>query len=68
MILANPQFRSLDVKSLAITGTKSTTGGNLNGTHIDFDGIVICLELIPNSELTLLCKLKVNIPSRIPVI
>ncbi|MBI9060173.1 MAG: FAD-dependent oxidoreductase [Labilibaculum sp.] len=64
----NPQYRGFDVKSLEITGVKSATGVNLNGTHIDCDGIVICGELIPNSELALIGNLKVNIPSRIPVI
>jgi len=64
----NQQYRGFNVKSLEITGTKSTTGVNLNGTHIDCDGIVISGELIPNSELALVGNLKVSIPSRIPVI
>ncbi len=64
----NPKYRGFNVKSLEIIGTKFATGVNLNGTHIDCDGIVISGELIPNSELALIGKLKVNIPSRIPVI
>lgn len=64
----NPVYRGFDVKSLEITGAKSATGANLNGTHIDCDGIVISGELISNSELALIGNLKVNIPSRIPVI
>jgi len=64
----NSPYRGFDVKSLEITGTQSATGVNLNGTHIDCDGIVISGELIPNSELALIGNLEVNIPSRIPVI
>jgi len=64
----NPLYRGFDVKSLEITGAKSATGVNLNGTHIDCDGIVLCGKLIPNSELALLGNIKVNIPSRIPII
>ena len=64
----NPLYHGFDVKSLEIIGTKSATGVNLNGTHIDCDGIVISGELIPNSELALIGNLKVNITSRIPVI
>lgn len=64
----NPQYRGFNVKSLEIIGNISATGVQLNGTHIDCDGIVVSGELIPNSELALIGNLKVNIPSRIPVI
>ncbi len=64
----NPKYHGFNVKSLEISGAKSATGVKLNGTHIDCDGIVISGKLIPNSELALIGKLKVNIPSRIPVI
>ncbi|MCP5062148.1 MAG: FAD-dependent oxidoreductase [Ignavibacteriae bacterium] len=64
----NSPYHGLDVESLEITGTKSATGVMLNRTHIDCDGIVVSGELIPNSELALIGNLKVNVPSRIPVI
>jgi len=65
---SNPKFRGFKADSLKITGTKSASGVEINGEHIECDGIVVCGKLIPNSELALIGNLKVNIPSRIPVI
>ena len=64
----NPSFHGFDVDTIEIKGDKSATGILVNNKHFDCDGIVICGELIPNSELALLGKLDVKIPSRIPVI
>ncbi len=40
----------------------------LNGKNIPCDGIVICGELIPNSELALNGNIKVELHSRNPVV
>lgn len=63
-----PSFRGFNGESFNITGAKSASGVDLNDEHIDCDGIVVCGQLIPNSELALLGNIKVNIPSRIPVV
>jgi NADPH-dependent 2,4-dienoyl-CoA reductase/sulfur reductase-like enzyme len=64
----NPSFHGFNVDTMEIKGKESATGIEVNGKHFDCDGIVISGELIPNSELALIGNLKVNIPSRIPVI
>ena len=64
----NPSFHGFDVDTIEIKGKNSATGIHVNGENFDCDGIIISGELIPNSELALVGNLKVNIPSRIPII
>jgi len=65
---SNPNYQGLSVKSIEVTGNKTASGVRLNGKNIPCDGIVICGELIPNSELALNGKIEVELPSRIPVV
>jgi NAD(P)H-nitrite reductase large subunit len=69
-IWSKPRFRAVNVKSVEVMGSKTATGIRLSkdGDILPCDGIVVCGELIPNSELALLGKLKIELPSRKPVI
>ena len=69
-IWSKPRFIDLNVKSVEVMGSKTATGIRLSkdGDILPCDGIVVCGELIPNSELALLGKLKIELPSRKPVI
>ena len=52
-----------------MVGSGAVTGIRLsNGDFIKCDGIAICGELVPNSELALTADLKVELPSRKPVV
>ena len=66
----NPVFNGLDsLESVNVVGSGAVTGIKLsNGEFIKCDGIAICGELIPNSELALVGNLKVELPSRKPVV
>jgi thioredoxin reductase len=61
-------YRGSRADSIEIRGTKSAEGADFEGKTFNSDGIVISGELVPNSELALLSDLKVNIPSRVPVV
>ena len=61
-------YRGSRANSIEIKGTQSAEGADLAGETFDSDGVVMSGELVPNSELALLGKLKVNTPSRIPVV
>lgn len=67
---SNPKFRGITEKSVEVVGSGAASGIRLsNGNEIlPCDGIVVCGELIPNSELALLGSLKVDLPSRRPVV
>ena len=65
---SNPKYQGLSIKSIEITGNKTASGVKLNGKNIPCDGIVICGELIPNSELALNGNIKVELHSRKPVV
>ena len=66
---SQPIFHGVDVKSVEVVGTKTASGVRLSKEDelIPCDGIVLCGELIPNSELALQGNLKVELPSRKPV-
>ena len=55
---------------MEVVGSKTASGIRLSkdGNLIPCDGIVVCGELIPNSELALQGLLKVELPSRKPVV
>ncbi len=65
-----PSFRSSAFKSVEVVGSKTASGIRLSkdGKLIPCDGIVVCGELIPNSELALQGLLKVELPSRKPIV
>lgn len=67
---SRPGFRGVDVKSMEVVGSKTASGIRLPKENevIPCDGILLCGELIPNSELALLGNLKVDLPSRRPVV
>jgi len=65
---SNAKYEGLSVKSIEVTGNKTASGVRLNGKNIPCDGIVICGELIPNSELALNGNIKVELHSRKPVV
>jgi len=67
-IWSNPNYQGLSVKSIEVTGNKTASGVKLNGKNILCDGIVICGELIPNSELALNGNIQVELHSRKPVV
>ena len=67
-VWSNPNYQSTISKSITIVGNKMASGVEVNGKTIPCDGIVICGELIPNSELALQGNLKVDIHSRVPVV
>jgi len=61
-------YRGSRANSIEIKGTQSAEGADFAGGTFDSDGVVVSGELVPNSELALLGNLKVEIPSRIPVV
>ena len=65
-----PSFRSSAFKSVEVVGSKTASGIRLSkdSNLIPCDGIVVCGELIPNSELALQGLLKVELPSRKPIV
>jgi len=65
---SKPNYQGLNTKSIEVTGNKTASGVKLNGKNIPCDGIVICGELIPNSELALNGNIKVELHSRKPVV
>ena len=67
---SNPVFKgSNSLESISVVGSGAVTGIRLsNGDFIKCDGIAICGELVPNSELALTADLKVELPSRKPVV
>lgn len=65
---SNPNYQGIDIKSVEIMGKKVASGVKLGDKAISCDGIVICGELIPNSELALLGNLHTDTLSRIPVV
>jgi hypothetical protein len=67
---SQPSFRSSAFKSVEVVGSKTASGIRLSkdSNLIPCDGIVVCGELIPNSELALQGLLKVELPSRKPIV
>jgi thioredoxin reductase len=65
---SNPNYKGLSAKSFEVTGNITVSGVKLNGKNIPCDGIVICGELIPNSELALNGNIKVELHSRKPIV
>ena len=67
---SQPSFRGVDVKSVEVVGSTTASGIRLSkeGELIPCDGVILCGELIPNSELALQGNLKVELPSRKPVV
>ncbi|MEN8251530.1 MAG: FAD-dependent oxidoreductase [Bacteroidota bacterium] len=63
---SRPSFHGFNGNAISITGTKSTTGIQADNEHINGDGIIVSGDLIPNSELALIGKLKVNLITRVP--
>jgi len=61
-------YRGACANSIEIKGIQSAEGADFSGETFDSDGVVVSGELVPNSELALLGNLKVEIPSRIPVV
>lgn len=64
-IWCKPDYQGKEVKSIEILGEKVVSGISINGITIPCDGIVICGDLIPNSELALQGSIKVDIRSRL---
>ena len=67
---SNPVFYGLNsLESISVVGSGAVTGVRLsNGDFIKCDGIAVCGELIPNSELALEGNIKVELPSRKPLV
>ena len=67
---SRPSFQGVDVNSIEVVGSKTVSAIRLfeKNEVIPCDGVVVCGELIPNSELALLGNLKVDLPSRKPVV
>ena len=64
---ANPRYKKINSGVLHIEGKKSVAGIKNDSELIPCDGIAICGELIPNSELALLGGLNVDTITRKPV-
>lgn len=64
---SNPKYQGGNLKTIEIVGKKVVSGVKFNGKIVPCDGVVICGELIPNSELALQGKLKVDTLSRVPL-
>ncbi len=67
---SNPEFRGMETKSVEVVGTGVASGIKFSegSDVIPCDGIVVCGELIPNSELALMGKLRVDLETRKPVV
>lgn len=67
---SKPVYHGLNsLESVTVVGSGAVTGIKFsNGEFIKCDGVAICGELIPNSELALVGNLKVELPSRKPVV
>jgi len=67
---SNPKFRAVAAKSVEVVGSGAASGIRLPKENeiVPCDGIVICGELVPNSELALLGNFSVDLPSRKPVV
>ena len=67
---SNPKFHAIATKSVEVVGSGAATGIRISEGNdvIPCDGIVVCGELIPNSELALMGKLHVDLPSRKPIV
>jgi len=67
---SNPIFKgSNSLESISVVGSGAVTGIRLSsGEFIECDGIAVCGELISNSELLLEGDIKVELPSRTPVV
>lgn len=67
---SNPKFRGMAAKSVQVVGSGTALGIRLqkDSEIVPCDGIVVCGELIPNSELALLGNLKVDLPTRKPIV
>ncbi len=67
---SNPKFRGIAAKSVEVVGSGTASGIRLSKENefVPCDGIVVCGELIPNSELALLGNLKVDLPTRKPIV
>ena len=67
---SNPVYQgSNNLDSISVVGSGAVTGIKLsNGDFIKCDGIAVCGELIPNSELALKGDIKIELPSRKPVV
>ena len=62
-------YGSNSLESISVVGSGAVTGVRLsNGDFIKCDGIAVCGELIPNSELALEGNIKVELPSRKPLV
>ena len=62
----NPSYVSTHNKTVEITGGKYVTGVRFGGTTVACDGVMICGELSPNTELAVSGNLKVDAVTRIP--
>ncbi|MEN8156809.1 MAG: FAD-dependent oxidoreductase [Bacteroidota bacterium] len=67
-LFCKPSFRRGDTGSAEIKGNLAANGVRISDRFTDADGVIISGQLIPNSELALMGNLKVDIPSRIPVL
>ncbi len=67
---SRPTFRGVPNKSVEVVGTGTASGIRLSGQNevIPCDGIVVCGELVPNSELALLSDLEIHLATRRPVV
>ena len=67
---SNPVYQgSNNLDSISVVGSGAVTGIKLsNGDFIKCDGIAVCGELIQNSELALKGDIKIELPSRKPVV
>jgi thioredoxin reductase len=65
---SNPVYRSTHLKSVEITGDQIITGVRFGGVTIPCDGLMICGDLIPNTELVMQGKLKADAVTRIPFV
>jgi hypothetical protein len=54
-------------KAVTIVGERSVLGLEIDGLRRECDGIVLCGELVPNSELLVAAGFKVTQPDRIPI-
>jgi len=67
---SNPTFRGLTSKSVEVVGSGSASGIKFSesGEIFPCDGIMVCGELVPNSELALMGDLKVDLSTRKPIL